>query len=44
MELHESLVLTGDLVQIINGMEIPADGIVINCQELQMDEAAMTGI
>ena len=35
--------LVGDIVQIVEGMEIPADGIVIEAAELSCDESAMTG-
>lgn len=38
-----SLVHVGDIVQLNEGMEIPADGIVLNASELTTDESAMTG-
>lgn len=38
-----SLVMVGDVVSLIEGMEIPADGIVIAASELTTDESAMTG-
>ncbi len=43
INLHHSLVLVGDLVQIYEGMEIPADGYVIEAAEITIDESAMTG-
>ncbi|EGR33372.1 hypothetical protein IMG5_055150 [Ichthyophthirius multifiliis] len=41
--LHMSKVLVGDIVELIEGMEIPADGIVLEASELTTDESAMTG-
>lgn len=41
--LHQSLVLVGDVIQLNQGMEIPADGIVLQASELTTDESAMTG-
>lgn len=38
-----SLVMVGDIVQLNEGMEIPADGIVLQASELTADESAMTG-
>ncbi len=35
--------MVGDVVQLIEGMEIPADGYVIEAHELTTDESAMTG-
>lgn len=35
--------MVGDLVELTEGMEIPADGIVIEASELSTDESAMTG-
>jgi len=36
--------MVGDIVQVDNGMEIPADGIMVVAHEVQCDESAMTGI
>lgn len=33
----------GDIVIIEGGMEVPADGILIESNELTVDESAMTG-
>lgn len=41
--IHMSLVMVGDVVSLTEGMEIPADGIVIAASELTTDESAMTG-
>lgn len=35
--------MVGDVVKLQEGMEIPADGIVIKASELTTDESAMTG-
>lgn len=43
MEIHQDFVLTGDIVNINEGMEIPADGILIEASEVTTDESAMTG-
>ena len=41
--IHQTEVIVGDLVQISEGMEIPADGYVVEAAELTSDESAMTG-
>lgn len=41
--LHMSKVLVGDVVELAEGMEIPADGLVLEASELSTDESAMTG-
>lgn len=38
-----SKVLVGDIVLLSEGMEIPADGYVLEAAELSTDESAMTG-
>lgn len=43
MEIHQDLVLVGDIVTICEGMEIPADGILLESNEITTDESAMTG-
>ena len=35
--------MVGDVVKLNEGMEIPADGIVLQASELTTDESAMTG-
>lgn len=37
MELHQDLVLVGDLVAVSEGMAIPADGILIESNEITTD-------
>ena len=43
IEIHQDFVLVGDIVQVNEGMEIPADGILIQANEITTDESAMTG-
>lgn len=35
--------MVGDVVELVEGMEIPADGIVLEASDLTTDESAMTG-
>ena len=35
--------LVGDIVSITEGMEIPADGILIESNDITIDESSMTG-
>jgi P-type E1-E2 ATPase len=37
MEIHQDFVLTGDVVTISEGMEIPADGILLISNEITTD-------
>lgn len=41
VKFHELLV--GDIVKLTQGMEIPADGIIIQSDDLKIDESSMTG-
>jgi len=41
--LHQSHLLVGDLCAVDNGMEIPADGYLVEANEITTDESAMTG-
>lgn len=41
--VHQSEILVGDLIQVDNGMEIPADGILVLSHDISCDESAMTG-
>ena len=43
MEIHESELVTGDVIKLNSGMEIPADIFVIEAHEMSTDESAMTG-
>lgn len=35
--------MVGDVIELTEGMEVPADGILIEASELTTDESAMTG-
>lgn len=35
--------MVGDIIDLVEGMEVPADGILIEASELTTDESAMTG-
>lgn len=35
--------MVGDVVELVEGMEIPADGVVLEASDLTTDESAMTG-
>ncbi|KRX11210.1 P-type ATPase, cytoplasmic domain N [Pseudocohnilembus persalinus] len=41
--IHQDFVMVGDIIKIVEGMEIPADGILIKASEVSTDESAMTG-
>lgn len=43
MEIHQDFLLVGDLVLISEGMDIPADGLLLEASEITTDESAMTG-
>ena len=43
LEIHQDFLLTGDVVIICEGMEVPADGILIEASQITTDESAMTG-
>ena len=43
IQIHQDFVLVGDVIQICGGMEVPADGFVIEANQLVADESAMTG-
>lgn len=42
-EVHINYLHVGDIIHLSYGMLIPVDGIVISCNELTTNEAAMTG-
>lgn len=41
--LHHSKLLVGDIVILSEGMDVPADGLLIEGTEVFCDESAMTG-
>ena len=43
LDLHQDFVLVGDVVEIVTGMEVPADGILLEASDITTDESAMTG-
>jgi P-type E1-E2 ATPase len=43
IEIHQDFVLVGDVVAINEGMEVPADGVLIESNDISTDESAMTG-
>jgi P-type Ca2+ transporter type 2B len=43
MEIHQDFLLAGDLILVSEGMEVPADGILLESNEISTDESAMTG-
>lgn len=43
MSMHPSKILVGDIIEISDGNIIPADGILIDASNVEVDEAAMTG-
>jgi len=42
--LNFSELLVGDIVILMNGMELPTDGILIEGLDISTDESAMTGL
>lgn len=42
-EIHKNHIKVGDLIKIVNGMNIPVDGVVIKGVGIMSDESAMTG-
>lgn len=42
-EIQASQVVVGDVVKIQEGMEIPADGLVIQSHDIKIDESQLTG-
>lgn len=43
MDIHEDYLLVGDIVNVTGGMEVYADGILLEASEITVDESAMTG-
>ena len=41
--INQETVLTGDIIFLSEGMEIPADGLIFEASEITSDESAMTG-
>ena len=43
VEIHMDQVMVGDVITLFEGMEVPADGMVFEANDLTTDESAMTG-
>lgn len=43
IEIHKNYIHVGDIIKIVNGMNIPVDGVVIKGTGILCDESAMTG-
>jgi len=43
ININQELVMTGDVISLSEGMEIPADGLIFEASEVTCDESAMTG-
>lgn len=43
LEIHQKRLLAGDIMVVREGMQLPADGLVVKNSELTTDESAMTG-
>jgi magnesium-transporting ATPase (P-type) len=41
--LHASEIVAGDIIQIVEGINIPCDGFIIRASDVKTDESAMTG-
>ena len=41
--IHVSEILTGDIVHITEGMDVPSDGLIIEANEILCDESDLTG-
>lgn len=42
-EIHKNHIKVGDLIKVVNGMNVPVDGVVIKGVGIMSDESAMTG-
>ncbi len=43
LNLHQDDLLVGDSIMLTEGMEIPADCLLVESSEMTCDESAMTG-
>lgn len=41
--LHRNFLKVGDIVKVLNGMNVPVDGVVLKGNGIKSDESAMTG-
>ena len=42
-EVHRNNIKVGDIIKVVNGMNIPIDGVVLQGNGIMADESAMTG-
>ena len=42
-QLNVTDILVGDIIHVKYGDQVPADGLIIQCNDLKIDESAMTG-
>ena len=42
-EMHRNYLKVGDIIKIVNGMNIPIDGVCLAANGVMSDESAMTG-
>jgi len=43
VEVHRNNLKVGDIIKVVNGMNIPIDGIILSSSGVMSDESAMTG-
>lgn len=43
LTLHRNYLKVGDIIKVVNGMNIPIDGVVLKGNGIMCDESAMTG-
>lgn len=41
--MHKENIKVGDIVKIVNGMDIPVDGIAVEASGVLADESSLTG-
>lgn len=41
--MHKEVIKVGDIIKIVNGMDIPVDGICIEANGVLADESSLTG-
>lgn len=41
--MHKDVIKVGDIIKIVNGMDIPVDGICVEANGVLADESSLTG-
>lgn len=41
--MHKENIVVGDIIKIVNGMDIPVDGICVEASGVLADESSLTG-